>query len=414
LFGLIDKRGVNKLYYGEYDNTNKEYVMPVVTSYPNIQDDGSMIINKHINQRIETILYGDNHLESWVGSPIFNGVCAAGADVVGLGEFVTGYSPLKQKATDSDSWKNLGITVGKRLCKKSGNNQEEWFVGTSRGLSLLYRDAFDELISVVNQVSSNGEYLILNGRSFYQVSSQRVVKLYNPDSVPFNSINKTDDYVSGISNSGVILASDMRVNTITHVPNNNWMICGVMVKECVNILHSNGDISPFAGTISASGELLYLFTKDSGANVLNLIVRTVSDKPVAIKLPSALGIDHAKIVNMTATDSGVLTIQYAITNGNSSKLNTVIYSHKFNKWLDATTIVKYLGLSNYLTDNSFHGIMSISPTGMALGLYITANDDFSPEQIKPIAIASYVFGKDYLPEYSSIDDMVNSLGYFVG
>ena len=186
-----------------------------------------------------------------------------------------------------------------------------------------------------------------------------------------------------------------------------------MVNNCFNIteFHSEDALLPNTGVLSASGDLISAVIKINGKNILKLWNRS-TDKKIVIAAPKNLNLDLVKILDFKITSQGLLTLQFDDLSVTPNKRSTLLYSYINNKWLDATDIAKYMGLNNYLVNGLFHGVIRISSNGKAIALYITDNDEFSKDKINVTAIMSYSFGKDYLTEYKSMDDMINTLGHY--
>lgn len=423
IFGIMNKESVNKLYFGDYDTATKHYNMPQVNGYPTIQDDGSMLLSKYLNitsfgplpvySVLTTTYYDKNHLETLVGEPLFSGDCSSGTDVISLGTQIFGYSGLEQQAKTGLDWKDLGTAVAKKQCKNKGESKYDWFFVSRKDLHPFDKDAFDNTVTNVDHLSSEGKYVAINNNTLYAVLNNQYFKLLNPDATAFNKVKDNDNSVVSVSDAGIVLATDMRKNLSTQTTNNNWLLCGPMVNNCFNIteFHSEDSLLPNTGVLSASGDLIYTIIKVNGKNTLKLWDRS-SDKKIVILTPANLNLDVVKVLNFATTNQGILTIQFDDISVTPAKRSTLLYSYTSKKWLDATDLAKYMGLKDYLVNNSFHGVISISSNGKAMALYITSDDNFTKDKINATAIVSYTFGKDYLTEYQSMDDMIKDLGHY--
>jgi hypothetical protein len=423
VFGIMNKDSVNKIYFGDYDTATKHYNMPQINGYPTIQDDGSMLLSKYLSittfdplpiySVLTTTYYDKHHIELLMGDPLFSGDCSSGTDVISLGTQIFGYSRLEQQVKNVVSWKDLGTAVAKKQCKNKGENKSDWFFVSRKDLHPFDKDAFDNTVTNVDHLSSEGKYVAINNNTLYAVLNNQYFKLLNPDATAFNKVKDNDNSVVSVSDAGIVLATDMRKNLSTQTTNNNWVLCSTMVNNCFNIteFHSEDALLPNTGVLSASGDLIYAVIKTNGKNTLKLWDRS-SDKKIVIPTPENLNLDIVKVLNFATTNQGLLTIQFDDLSVTPHKRSTLFYSYINNKWLDATDIAKYMGLSNYLINNLFHGVMSLSSNGKAMALYITNDDDFTKDKINATAIVSYTFGKDYLTEYQSMDDMIKDLGHY--
>jgi hypothetical protein len=228
-------------------------------------------------------------------------------------------------------------------------------------------------------------------------------------------VNNPDfgDFVQDVSDAGFVVAADMRKDSGATTPKRDFILFSPITGSSSLLWHNEADINKQnSGAISSNGQYVFTVISKSGKNVLKAINRNTGDIKDDI---SIIGTDlnAVKIVKMTVSNQGTLQIQVEDSRVTPLTRMTKFYSFNSGKSADATEIVKFLGLSDYLASARFHGAIGVSPNGKAMGIYMTSlNDDqFNNDKMTaPTAIISYKFGCDYITEYNSFDDLISSIG----
>lgn len=416
LFGIMNVKSLGKLYFGEYNETLKSYTMPAIFGTPIVRDDGKMIINKLLKVsdygyqstfEIMNTLYDGNHSEKWLGSPEFSMLCPIyGADVIGTKIYA--FANSGETLNKEVDWNSFSRVVATRECNISGNTNTDLFHVEDGGFKM-----FDPNIKKLGILSRDARYMVVNNKTVYDIINNISQDMLNIDRKVYVNNPDFGDFVQDVSDAGFVVAADMRKDSGTTTPKRDWILFSPITGSSSLLWHSEADINKQnSGAISSNGQYVFTVISKSGKNVLKAINRNTGDIKDDI---SIIGTDlnSVKIVKMTVSNQGTLQIQVEDSRVTPLTRMTKFYSFNSGKSADATEIVKFLGLSDYLASARFHGAIGVSPNGKAMGIYMTSlNDDqFNNDKMTaPTAIISYKFGSDYITEYNSFDDLISSIG----
>ncbi len=407
-FNIMNTTSIGKLYLGNYDINKQQYQMPILSNIVNINDDGTLVLNKIINtsfdnkkrevarqntdsQNIVTIWDRLHHEHIMPKIPVDN-FCKISNDKISTIVLGISNEPIDFN-TQNVTWDSIPHSIGFNICKADL---------IKRTYTNVYGHYIsDRTIQSFQGISPNGLSIAYNNQSVIN-NQDKIWNLQNADNVDFAQGN----FVEKIADSSVILAYDTREQPIPH---KDWLVCANWLK-CAVIFHNDTPIIPHSVNISGDGNWIYGIATQSSKTSLFLMERQTRKLLEENIMISQFNIADIKPINMYVTNQKLLKIQFDSTDNHRY---TKLYSSNTHKWLDSTTLIQYLGLSDYLVNGQFMGIIDISPNGQSIAIYFTNNELFTENNLNTVAIYTYNFRNSSAGKYQSIDQLVDDIGQHI-